>query len=72
MHKGPLEKPEKTRSKPSWNKGKLISSKPPLRNQGRLLDPDQASGGGARPGLGRVQSSHPQQAVRLRCGPPEG
>jgi hypothetical protein len=38
------------------------------KNQGRLVDPEQASGGGAQLGLGHVQSSDPQQAARLRCG----
>src|SRR5215469_808812 len=43
----------------------------PAENQGRLVDPDQASGGEARPGFGHVQSGHRQQATRLRHGQPE-
>jgi hypothetical protein len=69
MHNGSLEG-QKTRARSLWNKGKLIGSKPPAKNQGRLIVPDQASGAGAHPGLGHVQSRHPQEAARLRWGPP--
>jgi hypothetical protein len=34
MHNGPLEG-HKTRAKSPWNKGKLIGSKLPAKNQGR-------------------------------------
>jgi len=68
MYNGPLGKPEK-RAPNSMKQREADRLEAPARNQGRLVDP---SGGGAHPELGHVQSSHPQQAARLRCGPPEG
>jgi hypothetical protein len=70
MHNEPSKKPGNPRQTP-WNKGKLIGSKP-TENQGRLVDPDQASGREVHPGFGHVQSGNRQQATRLRCGQPEG
>jgi hypothetical protein len=71
MHNRRLAKPENARKTPVEQR-EADRLEAPAKNQGRLVDPDQASGGGAHPGLGHVQSSHPQQAARLRCGPPEG
>jgi len=64
MHNGPRRAYE---IRGNWSAWSLDQE-----NQGRLLDPDQASGGGARPGLSHVWSSHRQRAARLRCGLPEG
>jgi hypothetical protein len=69
-HNEPFRRPADPRQTP-WNKGKLSGSTL-TENQGRLVDPDQASGGEAHPGFGHVHSSHRQQATRLRCGQPEG
>ena len=42
--------------------GEIDRLEAPAENQGRLVDPDQASGGEAHPGFGHVQSGHRQQA----------
>ena len=53
----------------TWNKGKLIGAKPPLRPKPCLVDPDQAANRRTNPRLGDVQSRYRQQAARLRCRP---
>jgi len=70
MHDGPLGKAEKRAPAPVEYK-EVDRLEVPAKNQGRLVDPDQASGGGAHLRLDHVQSSHPQHAARLRCGPAE-
>ena len=52
--------------------GEIDRLEAPAENQGRLVDPDQASGGEAHPRFGHVQSGHRQQATRLRRSQPEG
>lgn len=52
----------------TWNKGKLIGQKPPLKPKGHLGYPNSASERAAGPKLGNVQHHYRQQAARLRSG----
>ena len=51
----------------SWNKGKIIGAKPPLRPKHVWVGPAQASGGGSCPRPCSVESSHRLQTPWLRC-----
>jgi hypothetical protein len=71
MHNGLLGQSENARQS-SWNKGKLIGLKPPRRTKDvwsivTNLQVEERIRDSAM-----FQSSHPQQAARKRCGPPEG
>jgi hypothetical protein len=66
MHNGPLAG-QKTRA----NMGKLFASKPSRRTKDVWSILTKLQVEEQHPGLGDVQSSHLQQAARIRCGLPE-
>jgi hypothetical protein len=48
-----------------WNKGKLTGARPPLRQETRLGNPDEAADRATNPRSGAIQFGHRQQIARL-------